>query len=170
MTIAHGQTKRKKTIDHQTHQKRGWSNCVDFIDGASLRLFFKPRRNDSGDCISRRCGYTLSVLIICNHNLRMRHFDTGWPGSTHDDRAQRNSEIFKNRDKHFSLMERMLGDSACTNKNFLCSACKKPPRGALSAEHALFNKKMKPAHTCAEHCIGLLKNRFQFLKSLQFIL
>lgn len=152
----------KKIITHQTHQKYGWPNCIGFIDGTLLGLFFKPRRNDSGDYVGRKYGYTLSVLIICDRNLHIRCFNAGWPGSTHDDRVWRNSEIFRNKNKYFSLMEYLLGDSAYANKIFLCSACEKSPRGTLGVEHTLFNEKMKPTRVRVEHCIGLLKNRFQF--------
>ena len=37
-------------------------------------------------------------------------------------------------------------------------------------EHILFNDMMKSARARIEHCIGLLKNRFQMLKSLHFVL
>ena len=57
----------------------------------------------------------------------MRYFNAGWPGSTHDDRAWRKIEMFKNKDEHFALMEHLLGDSSFTNKNVLCSACEKHP-------------------------------------------
>ena len=42
--------------------------------------------------------------------------------------------------------------------------------GAMSTERAHFNETMKPTRVRVEHYIGLLKNRFQFLKSLRFLL
>ena len=87
----------RKDVAHETFQKHGFPNCLGFIDGTLFPLFFKPRRADCGDYYGRKLGYTLSVLIICDHNLYIRYFNAGWPGSTHDDRIWRNSEIFSKK-------------------------------------------------------------------------
>ena len=78
--------------------------------------------------------------------------------------------MFKNKEKHFTLIEYSLGDSACTNKNFMLSAFTNVSGQSLSDDKTFFNDKMKPARVRVEHCVGLLKNRFQFLKSLRFVL
>ena len=161
---------KRKDISSQIYKKCGLPNCLGFIHGTLFPLFFKPRRTDSGDYYGRKMGYALCVLVICDHNLCTRCFNAGWPGLTHDDRISRNSDVFKNKDKHFSLIECLLGDSACANKNFILAAHKKPAGGVMSEEHTLFNEMMKLARAHAEHCVGLLKNRFQLLKSLRFFL
>lgn len=73
----------RKEISNEIYQKYGFPNCLGFIDGTLFPLFFKPRRNDFGDYNGRKFLYTLSVLFICDHNLYIRYFNAGWPGSTH---------------------------------------------------------------------------------------
>ena len=163
-------TDERKDISHQIFQKYEFPNCLGFIDGTLFPLYFKPRREDCGDYYGRKMGYSLSVLFACDHNLCIRYFNAGWPGSTHDDRVFRNCDVFKNKEKYFSLLEYSLGDSAHANKNFLLAAYEKPIGRAISEEDVLFNDMMKPARARIEHCIGLLKNRFQMLKSVRFVL
>ena len=160
----------RKDIAHEIYQKYGFPNCLGFIDGTLFPLFFKPRRADCGDYFGRKLGYALSVLVICDHNLCIRYFNAGWPGSTYNDRIWRNSELYKNKEKYFTLIEYLLEDSAYTNKNFLLAAFTNVAGQSLSDNKTFFNDKMKPARVRAEHCIGLLKNCFQFLKSLHFVL
>ena len=100
------------------NQKHGWPNCLGFADGTLFPLFFKLRRTDCGDYVGRKLGHTLSALFVCDHNLHIRCFNAGWPGSTHDDKVLRNSDIFKNKEQYFTFIECLLGDSVFTNNNF----------------------------------------------------
>ena len=55
--------------------------------------------------------------MIRDKKGRVIYVHGGWPGSTHDNRAWRNSKVFLNANDHFSDGEYLLGDSAY-------SACK----------------------------------------------
>ena len=93
----------RKEISHKIFQKYGFPNCLGFIDGTLFPLFFKPCRNDFSHYNGRKFLYTLSMLFICDHNLYIRYFNAGWPGSTHDDRVWKNCKVFQNKEKYFSL-------------------------------------------------------------------
>ncbi|KAG6959725.1 hypothetical protein JG687_00008616 [Phytophthora cactorum] len=44
---------------------------------------------------------------------------------------------------------------------------KKPPKAELHPEHSYINKQLAKARIKSEHCIGLLKMRFQYLREIR---
>ena len=78
--------------------------------------------------------------------------------------------MLKNKDQCFTLIECLLGDSSYAIEIFILSAFTNASGRTLSDDKKFFKDNMKPSRVRVENCIGLLKNRFQFLKSLHFVL
>lgn len=71
-----------------------------------------------------------------------------------------------NSSSFFSEGEYLLGDSAFSSESNLVPAFKAFPNIPLSQNKSNFNLKLAQARICAEHTIGLLKNRFPILKCM----
>ena len=101
-------------ISQQIWNKYGWVNCVGYLDGTLLPLYYKPQSEDCGDYYGRKLGYTMPALVVSDENLLVRHTQVGWPGCTHDDRVLAHSKLWKDSKK--IQMFRVFACGLC----FLC--------------------------------------------------
>ena len=143
----------------------GFRHCVGIIDGTLILLNFRPE--SFHECyFSRKSVYALNVMIVCDDRKRVIYYTAGWPGSTHDNRVFRNCNLFTNRGEFFSKHEYLLGDSAYSNSAIMVQAFKKDASaGELDQDKEFFNKCLAQVRISSEHCIGMLKGRFQCMKS-----
>ena len=103
----------RKAMSTRIEAKHGFPNCVGLIDGTLFPLAFCPSVNGE-DYFTRKGGYALHGLIICDDMARITWVEMGWPGSVHDQRAWGNTDVNVNHEKYFSTKEYLLGDSAFT--------------------------------------------------------
>ena len=116
------------------------------------------------DYYTRKGDYAIKGLVICDYAARITWIEVGWPGSVHDNRVWSNSEIYLGRDKYFDQKEYLLGDSGFSTSAVMIPAFKKGHNSSLSEEKRFFNTKLAKVRIKSEHCIGLLKARFQWLR------
>jgi len=74
------------------------------------------------------------------------------------------------RDKYFDQREYLLGDSAFSTSAVMVPAFKKGYNSSLSEEKRFFNTKLAKIRIKSEHCIGLLKARFQWLRGFHRVI
>jgi len=114
------------------------------------------------DYYTRKGDYAIKGLIICDDAARITWVEMGWPRSVHDNWVWANSEIYLDTYKYFDQKEYLLGDSAFS-ASAVIFAFKKGHNSNLSEEWRYFNNKLVKIWIKSEHCIGLLKARFQWL-------
>ena len=141
-------------------------NCVGLMDGTLFPLRTRPEREDAPDYSGRKYQYSLSTLIVCDDQRLIRYYLAGWPGSAHDNRIFRNSRIAQHPDDFFSDLEYLLVDSAFEASPFIIPAFKKPQNLPMPREQEVFNHALGAPRVASEHCIGLLKGRFPWLRSI----
>ncbi len=67
------------------------------------------------------------MLVVNDDKRRIRYFNAGWPGSTHNDWVFRNSRIVQELTDHFQdKRPNIIGDSAYGPQNFMVSTYKTP--------------------------------------------
>jgi DDE superfamily endonuclease len=130
-------------------------------------LAFEPETEDAPDYSGRKFGYSISTVIFCNHKQRIQHYLAGYPGSAHDNRIFKNTKIAKRPNDFFAGREYCIGDSAFENAWFMVSAFKKPRGEVIPEAHEKFYKKLASLRIISEHCIGILKGRFPWLRSIR---
>jgi len=106
-------------------------------------------------------------MIICDYNKKIRYCLAGYPSSCHDNRVYNNTGFVKNPQAYFSLMEYNMGDSAFANSPFMVSSFRKAKGGLLELDNEAFNTKLAKLRIRSEHCIGILKGRFPWLRSIR---
>ena len=155
---------RKELSDRLTAY--GFPNCVGIIDGTLIVLDRRPA-TDFESYYSRKSNYAINCAVVCDDNCRIIYYLAGWPGSTHDNRVLRNSDLYQNKSKYFSINEYLLGDSAYSASQIMVQAFKKgkgevdlPPRKEQ------FNTILAEVRIKSEHCIGILKARFPSMRRL----
>ena len=157
----------RKTIAKRFQEKYFFPKCIGIIDGTLTPLAFPPSTEDAADYHGRKSGYGISSLILCDDERMIWYYVTGWPASAHDNRIFRNTGLYQNPDAFLSSGQYILGDSAFQNMPFMVSAYKKPYNSRLSRSNERFNKRLSKARVNSEHCIGMLKGRFPFLRQIR---
>jgi hypothetical protein len=160
------QNERAK-ISSEIKEKFDFPHCVGIADGTLFPLACEPETEDAPDYSGRKYGYSLSTMVICDHNRRIRHYLAGFPGSAHDNRIFKATIQSLSPEEHFDKMQYLIGDSAFENKWFMVSAFKKPRGTVLPPKHEKFNSKLSSLRIVSEHCIGMLKGRFPWLRSIR---
>lgn len=154
-------------IAHRIEKEFDWPNCVGIMDGTLFPLAFEPELPDSPDYHGRKYAYSITCLVICDDQRRIRYILCGWPGSTHDERVWRKTKIYKAPESFMTRIQYLLGDTAYENDWFIVSSYKKPAHGTMPYDQELFNDAMKRLRVVSEHTIGILKGRFPMLRSIR---
>lgn len=158
-------TEIKTRIEHES----GFPSCLGFVDGTLIPLRYKPSWHGE-DFYSRKASYSLSCMIVCDDQKLIRHVYTGWAGSSHDARVYSNSPLGRYPDVYFGGDEYLLADSAYQTLKEVIPAYKKPVNGDLVGDNAIFNYRLSMIRVRIEHCIGILKNRFESLRSIRKVI
>ena len=157
----------RKKLAKKVLKKTGFPNVVGIADGTLFPLAFEPETEDAPDYKGRKHTYTLTVMIICDYDRKIRYYHSGYPGSAHDNRVYRNMDLCQNPKNYFSENEFNLGDSAFSNSPYMVSSFKKPFGEEIPEEHERFNKLLSKVRMRSEHTIGILKGRFPWLRSIR---
>ena len=160
----------KEEMKQRIKVKYGFQQCIGIIDGTLIVLATRPQEyGDSYYC--RKNCYAINVQIICDDKANITYVYGGWPGSTHDNRAWRNSKVFKDAPQYFTDGEYVVGDSAYSQSPVMVQSFKKASgEGNLTHHKEFFNTKLASLRVRGEHCIGILKNRFPWLKNCNILL
>jgi DDE superfamily endonuclease len=157
----------RESIAFEILKEYGIPHCVAIADGTLFPLAFEPETEDAPDYSGRKYGYSLSTLIFSDHRRRIRHYLAGYPGSAHDNRIYKASLPANKPSQHYSERQYCIGDSAFENSPVMVSAFKKPKGQTIPKQHEKFNEKLAQLRIISEHCIGLLKGRFPWLRSIR---
>ena len=159
----------RREISKRIEERHGFPNCVGLIDGTLFPLEAKPPTNGE-EYFTRKCNYAVNCLITCDDVARIRDIVIGWPGSVHDNRVWTTSKLYAERDSNFSLNKYLLGDSAFEEGDVMIPAFKKPRGAAFPRAKEFFNTLLAKPRVKSEHCNGILKGRFQYLKRIRVLI
>ena len=167
-----------RALDHERSRKiEGFSekskvpNVVAAIDGSHIPI--KAPKENHEDYFNRKHFYSYLVQGIVDSSGLFLSVVTGFPGSLHDSRMLRLSDVYWAAENEDILMEPTLdlrgtvirplvvGDSAYPLKTWLLPVIK--DNGALNRDQKKFNKELSKARIVSEHAFGLLKGRWRAL-------
>jgi DDE superfamily endonuclease len=126
----------------------------------------KPQRSDAADYSGRKHAFSLSALIICDDQKLIRFYVAGYPGTWHDNRIYRASDLYGAPTRYFSPLEYLLTDSAFEPSPTIIPAYRKPPGGELHRDKKVLNTAIGRPRVQSEHCLGMQKGRFPWLRSI----
>jgi hypothetical protein len=153
----------QKEIAKAVQKKYDFPFCVGFVDGTHLGLATRPEK-DPEEYWTRKQQYALNVLLFCDHAKCIHHLSIGWPGSVHDNRVWKNSEIWKRREQYFSRNEYEIGDVAFHNSNVMVTGYKRVGGASvLPRGQEWFNQKLSKPRSKVENTIGIWKACFPWL-------
>lgn len=141
--------------------KQNVNHVIGAIDGCHINIK-KPKREFQLAYCNRKGNHSILLQAVCDHNKRFIDIFCGEPGSVHDARVLKKSNIFKvcSVKKLNNLV--ILGDSAYPNLEWLVPPFKN--NGNLSDLQKNFNYRHSATRVIIENSFGLLKGRFRRLK------
>ncbi|KAI4471963.1 hypothetical protein MML48_1g00799 [Holotrichia oblita] len=152
-------------ISDHFHAKQGLSDVIGAIDGCHISI--KKPRGEIVYC--NRKGFTSIILqAVCDDKKQFLDVFCGEPGSMHDARVLRRSDLYAKASRDGLPAGRyLLGDSAYPNLPWLVT----PFRGTghLTAQQRQFNYKHSSSRIVIENTFGMLKGRFRRLKYFENI-
>ncbi len=146
----------------------GFPNTVCVVDGCHIPIR-RPHCDNPLAYLNRKQFYSVILTGFCDSQLHFCHISVGHPGSWHDARAFRLTEVGRvlEEDPHSLVPQGMhiIGDSAYP----LLPQFMKPYRdnGHLTARQRRFIRKLNAARVVIEHAFGILKSKFRRLQFLQ---
>lgn len=152
------------TTTENFRAKQGIQNVLGAIDGTHIRIE-KPAAFAQDYC-NRKKFFSISLQIVVDANMRITNIHCGEPGSLHDARIFRRSELYHaanaNTDVFFPNNTFLLRDSAYPSLPWLV-----PPfrdNGHLTPQQREFNFLHSSTQMSVERAIGELKGRFRRIK------
>ena len=145
----------------------GIPSCIGYIDGTHVNLEKAPVRPDgAASFFSRKKRYGMLLLAAVDHRKRFIFAHHGFSSKSSDMRAQQATRLHTNPEEHFGPGEYLLGDSGfmCTT-NIIPFYKKGVQEEQLRGQREYFNRKGAPARVDVEHAFGIVKGRWEFLRS-----
>lgn len=151
----------KRQSSEEFQKKQGFNGVIGCIDGSHIRI--NRPRHDEEVYVNRKGYHSLLLQGVVDERKMFIDVFCGEPGSLHDARLLRKSELFQKALNDPTLFGEyyLLGDSAYPALQWLI-----PPfrdNGNLTEEQRQFNFRHSSTRMIVEHVFGLLKNRFRRL-------
>ncbi|XP_060064182.1 putative nuclease HARBI1 [Ylistrum balloti] len=134
----------------------GFPNVLSCIDGTFIKIQ-APHQNEA-DFVNRKGYHSLNVQMACDSKYRITNVVANWPGSVHDARIFRGSNIcFKFENGNYDGI--LLGDSGYPCMTFLMTPYSHPS----TPSHTKYNDALCKTRVKIEQTFGILKRKFACL-------
>ncbi|XP_045118684.1 protein ALP1-like isoform X1 [Portunus trituberculatus] len=143
----------------------GFPGVVGALDGCHIQI--KAPTEAQADYINRTNRHSVNLMAVCNSELLFTFIDVGFPGSAHDSRVFKNTELYSvmsNSPLNIfpSINYHIIGDSAFQRSDHLLTPFR--DTGRLTQQQKNFNRKLSQTRHVIENAFGYLKGRFRRLK------
>ncbi|KAK0136220.1 putative nuclease HARBI1 [Merluccius polli] len=147
-----------RAIKEEFHRIAGFPSVIGCIDGTHIPIT-APSHNEA-DYVNRKSIHSINVQIICDAAHIISNVEAKWPGSVHDARIYRESNL-SNRLQRGEFDGLLLGDRGYPCQPRLLTPYPEP------GPQQNFNRAHCRTRARVEMTIGLLKARFQCLRHLR---
>ena len=136
----------------------GFPGAVGAIDCTHVRI--QAPSSKEFCYVNRKSEHSINVQAVCSADRKFINVVIKWPGSVHDARIWKESELYKDmRDGRISGI--LLGDCGYGNSSNLLT----PFRNPNSTAQQRYNYHHKRCRVRIEQAFGILKRRFAVLKN-----
>lgn len=154
---------RKAIISENFKAKQNIRNIIGAIDGSHVRIN-RPSEHEE-TYVNRKQYHSMIIQAVCDSSKLFTDICCGEPGSLHDARVLRRSNLFRRAQTPNYFGEYFLiGDSAYPALSWLVTPFK--DNGNLTEQQKTFNFKLSSTRMVIEHAFGLLKCRFRRLNHI----
>lgn len=142
----------------------GFPQVVGCVDGTLITID-APSENESA-YVDRKGNHSINCMVVCGPNLEFYYVSANWPGSVHDARVLRNSNLFQRMEGGWRPIPKaiILGDSGYPLLEWLMT-----PLGDNNEDNRVsaYNRAHKKTRRLVENALGILKEKFPCLNHLR---
>lgn len=143
--------------------KNSFPGAFGAIDGSHVPIKTPLEYTDS--YMNRKSVASVVLQAVCTHDMQFIDVSTGWPGSLHDARIYRRSQLSTLLNSTaVSTEHHIVGDSAYPLEMHLMVPYR--DNGHLSSVQKRFNYTLSASRCVIERAFALLKGKFRRLKYL----
>ncbi|XP_013383869.1 putative nuclease HARBI1 [Lingula anatina] len=141
----------------------GFPHVIGCVDGTQIPIIAPNERE--WEYVNRKGRHSINVQLICDADLRIINAVVRWPGSTHDSRILRESNVYEVMEQN---PERgvILGDSGYPQLQWLMVPFYNP----VTEGQREYNRVHMSTRSTIERCNGILKRRFSCLNTIRLII
>ncbi|XP_064619460.1 putative nuclease HARBI1 [Lineus longissimus] len=138
------------------YQMRHFPGVIGCVDGTHVWII-SPHQNEV-DYVNRKGYHSINVQVMCDHRGKWINLVARWPGSAHDSRILRSSQVWDTMEAGL-VQAFILGDSGYPCRNWLMTPLLNP----TTASERRYNAAHKSTRVLVEQTIGRWKRRFYLL-------
>ena len=146
----------------QFSQRNGFPGIVGALDGCHIEI--KEPGDHSKSYINRKGFASLQLQAVCNYNMLFTHVFLGYPGSCHDARVLRNSDLWTSGSNMCRNVYHIIADAAYPIRGWLLTPFR--DNGHLTQNQKRYNQYLSSNRVVIDRAFALLKGRFRRLKYL----
>ncbi|KAG5869035.1 hypothetical protein JTB14_025924 [Gonioctena quinquepunctata] len=144
----------------------GYPGVVGAVNCCNIE--FKPRNEQQDSYINKNSKHSIKLQGIVTSNKIFTNINVGFPGSAHDSRVLKNSNLYvdimtnNKLKKYFKLVEfHLVGDKAYPLLSWLMTPYKN--NSNLTMAQIKHYKSPSRCRVCVENTFGILKSRWRIL-------
>lgn len=132
----------------------GFPGVIGCIDCTHIPLKYPTKAANPASFINRKGYYSYNVQVICDAFMKIRSVIARWPGSSHDSRIFRNSQVRNTLEQQRNGV--ILGDNGYACERYLLTPVLRP----ANASERRYNAAHRQTRSIIERVFGLMKQRF----------
>jgi hypothetical protein len=141
-------------------EKYKMPGAIGAIDCSHFQILKPSIQNKGDEYINRKAYASFNVQATCNSKDEFTSVDARWPGSVHDSRIFRNSDIYQVLKTTQNLGHYLLGDSGYGIAPWLMTPF---DLRTTSLTERAYNRLYAKERVIIERCFGQLKRRFPMM-------
>ena len=149
------------TVVRAFREKRGFPGEVGAIDGSHIPI--KAPQEHPQTYVNRKGYHSVILQAVCREDLRFIDCFAGWPGSCHDSRVLKNSDLWDNG-LNLCGPNHLIGDGGFPVRRWLLTPYR--DNGHLTAVKRHYNFCLSSTRQVIERAFSLLKGRFRKLQMI----
>ncbi|XP_053378145.1 putative nuclease HARBI1 [Mercenaria mercenaria] len=145
-----------RAIHKEFYNIARFPKVIGVIDGTQIKIK-GPKENET-DFVNRKGYHSINVQMVCDARFRITNMVAKWPGSVHDSRIFRESELCR-KFENGEINGLLLGDSGHPCRPYLMT----PYLNTQTAAQERYNIALTKTRVLIEQTFGVLKRRFPCL-------
>lgn len=114
--------------------------------------------------VDRKGQHSLNCMFVCGATCQFFYVNSNWPGSLHDSRVLRSSQLYQRMEGGLFRNFVLLGDSGFPLRTWLMTPLHANPNDPAERR---YNRRLKSTRRIIECALGILKEKFPCLNYLR---
>lgn len=151
----------QQTVMNAFREKKEFPLVIGALDSTHIQI--RPPKEHPQTYVNRKGYHSIVLQCVCREDMRFTHCFAGWPGSCHDSRVLKNTDLFQNA-QHLCQGGHLIGDGGFPLKEWLMTPFR--DNGHLTDRQKHYNYCLSSTRQVIERSFGLLKGRFRRLQNI----